>query len=215
MFRDRARTVYLNDPAFGQVDENGYAIDPPAKPKLAQPAQMFRDRARTVYLNDPAYGQVDENGYAIDPPVQPKRPSNNAVNTTPTTAWKKGVVPSQQPQQIADSDNNNIVTPSPSAKPGLNDNGTKVSWKGQFISQYGGFSDSSQGLIFKRTDGEGGLHHFTPAQTEQLRASNSQLIKESMQNGSQGNDVKVTFSVNNGRGSWAVEPAEQNRNNRR
>ncbi len=118
-----------------------------------------------------------------------------------------------QPSSVsyANPSSSHSPSPSPSPKPDLSkDGGTKVAWTGKFVSAYGGYADDTQGLIFKRTDGEGGLHHFTPAQTMQLRASNKDLIDDSMRNGSQGKDVKVTFSVDNGRGSWGVQQMDQN-----
>lgn len=158
----------------------------------SQRTPQQRERAQTVYQNDPAYGQVDEHGHAIDQSIQ-------------------------KPQKATDP-NNNIAAPTASAiaptsaKPSIaNDNGTKVAWTGKFVSEYGSHFDKEQGLIFKRTDGEGGLHHFTAAQAAQMRADNKGLIDESLRNGSQGKDVKVTFSVNNGRGSWGVEPLSKQR----
>lgn len=83
-------------------------------------------------------------------------------------------------------------------------------WTGKFVSQYHDPKNGThQGLIFKRLDGE--LHHFSGEEARQMRAGeNKALIERSMQNGSQGKDLNVTFSQKNGRdGSWTVEPAER------
>lgn len=114
-----------------------------------------------------------------------------------------------EPQQTPDSQSPSISSSSDTS----HQIGNKTAWTGKFVTAYGGYAESNQGLIFKRTDGEGGLHKFTPDEAKQLRASNNDLIKESMQNGSQGKDVQVTFSTD-GRGSLGVQPLEQSQSRR-
>lgn len=168
-----------------------------------QEAQQRR-RADTVYDgNDPSHGQVDQQGHGVAQrsrrplPPTPQQPVQRDRAAT--------VYGGNDPSHGAVDQQGHAISQNGSAS-----NAPNVAWTGKFVSAYGGYADSNQGLLFKRTDGgDGGLHHFTPAQAQQLRASNNDLIKESMQNGSQGKDVKVTFSVDHGRGSWGVQPLEQ------
>lgn len=166
-----------------------------------------RQRSGTVYDgNDPSHGQVDGQGFGVPQDEQRQRSGTLYEGNNPSA----GVV-DQQGYGIDQNDQQPQRSGRP--LPPTPGDGLQAAWKGKFVSAYGGYGDENQGLIFKRTDGQnpGELRHFSPKETQQLRASNNDLIKESMTHGAQGNDVQVTFSVANGRQSLGVQELNNQR----
>ncbi len=193
--RDRVfSTDYANDPEFLQQQ--------PEMQTAKAHENGTRPREDTVYSNNPEYLKdlapqqgAQPPARSNTPPARPPRVNRGTVVIPRVEGDPQGMQPPQS----------NGVAPANAQKP------INIQVTGKFISHFGkGYDYKEQGLIFKPSGDSGALFHFSPAQAKQLRASNEELILESIRNGQQGQDVQVSLS-NDGqdRATWKVKALDQ------